>query len=137
MKFLNKILNRKPEQINTRKILVPIDIKDPSRRIRDTLYLDETGVEGLEFKGIRKGKNWSFGMVILTSSLNGNMLYEEVERHNPDLSINLDLLNQYLKQVNNFKIGNIIQLQASENRFNISLVKYEERIDTNRKPIIP
>lgn len=55
----------------TRKVLVPIDIENPSKRINDFLYPDPTE-HGLVLRRIKTGKEWKFGMVILTSEINEN-----------------------------------------------------------------
>ncbi len=61
----------------TKKILVPIDIDNPSKKINDWLFPEPTE-NGLILRAIKSGKEWDYGMVILTKEINENDIFKKI-----------------------------------------------------------
>jgi hypothetical protein len=110
----------------TRKILIPIDIENPQKRITDFLYPKPTE-NGLVLTGIKNDKKWDFGMVILTSEINENDILKKIIDSGvkiPSVKILLKTLKEYVIELPNFKIGNILELNNSTDKVEF-ILKYE------------
>jgi len=100
----------------TRKLLVPIDIDNPSKKINDYLYPDPTDC-GLLLRRIKTGKEWKFGMVILTSETNENDIFKKIVDSGKNIeSVDklLSSLKDYVIEMPNYKIGNVLRLNENE-----------------------
>ncbi len=102
----------------TRKILVPIDIDNPSKKINDFLYPDPTE-NGFVLRRIKTGKEWKFGIVILTSEINENDIFKKIVDSGKKIE-SVDKLRNSLKdyvlQMPTFKIGNVLKLNENETK---------------------
>ncbi len=110
----------------TRKILVPIDIENPKRRINDFLYPKPTE-NGLVLTGIKTDKKWDYGIVVLTSEKNENDIFKKIV--DSGIKINsvdnlLNALREYVQRIPKYKIGNILELNQNKNSLELKL-KYQ------------
>lgn len=109
-----------------RKILVPIDIENPERIIKDILYPRPTE-NGLVLTAIKADTKWDYGMVILTGEINENEILKKIVDSEikitsvPDL---LKTLKDYIREIPNYKIGNILELVNVGSKLEFRL-KYE------------
>ena len=100
----------------TRKILVPIDIENPEKIIKDFLYPKPTQ-NGLVLTGIKTDKKWEFGMVILTGEKNENDIFKQIVDSGKKISSVehlLCVLKDYVSVIPNYKIGNILKIKNKE-----------------------
>ena len=98
----------------TKKVLVPIDINDPRKNINDFLYPDPL-VDGLTLTGIKSGKQWEYGMVILTSQIDENDIFKRIVDSGKKIeSVEslLKSLKDYVSELPKYKIGNILKLNS-------------------------
>ncbi len=110
----------------TRKILVPIDINNPEKKVNDFLY-PISNEKGKFLKGIKTNIEWNFGMVILTSEFNENDLLKKINDSGVKISFDnhtLNLFKEYLENVKIFKIGNIVEINKEVENFELAL-KYQ------------
>jgi hypothetical protein len=110
----------------TRKILVPIDIENPEKIIKDFLYPKPTE-NGLVLSGIKTDKNWEYGMVILTGEKNENEIFKQIVDSGikiPSVDLLLSVLKDYVREIQKYKIGNILELNNSNNELELKL-KYQ------------
>lgn len=109
-----------------RKVLVPIDIENPQKRITDFLYPKQTE-NGLVLTGIKNDKKWDFGRVILTTEINENDIFKNIVDSGikiPSVKILLKTLKEYVTELPNFKIGNILELNNSAGKVEF-IIKYQ------------
>ena len=110
----------------TRKILVPIDIENPERIINDFLYPKPTE-NGFVLTGIKTGEKSSFGRVILTSKIDENDIFKRIVDSGikiPSVEKLINALKSYVKEIPNYKIGNILEINDSKNHLEFEL-KYQ------------
>jgi hypothetical protein len=110
----------------TRKILVPIDIDDPRKIIKDFLYPKPTE-NGFALTGIKSNKKADFGRVILTSEINENDLLKRIVDSGIRIESVENLLNalkNYVERIPNYKIGNILEIDNSNSRLEFK-IKYQ------------
>lgn len=110
----------------TKKILVPIDIKDPQKKINDFLFPAPTD-GGMTLTGIKSGKQWEHGMVILTSQLNENDIFKRIVDSGKKIESVEKLLNalkDYVSELPKYKIGNILKLNDKKTKVNF-IVEYQ------------
>ena len=110
----------------TRKILVPIDIENPEKKINDFLYPKPTE-NGLVLTGIKTDKKWDFGIVILTSEINENDIFKRIVDSGIKIVSVENLLNtlrDYVREIPKYKIGNILEVNNSNNGLELML-KYQ------------
>jgi len=110
----------------TRKVLVPIDIENPTKKINDFLYPDPIE-NGFVLRRIKNGKEWKFGMVILTSEINENDIFKKIVdsgKKIPSVDKLLNSLKDYVSQLPNFKIGNILRLTENETKIDF-VIEYQ------------
>ena len=110
----------------TKKILAPIDLEKPNKKISGFLYpnIDE---EQVSFFEINKGKEWQAGLVVFVGQeITKNDLFAKIVdsgkkiRSVDELLMNLD---DYLKQIRLFKIGDIIGVKPRGNGFELVKLK--------------
>ena len=109
-----------------RKILVPIDIENPEKIINDFLYPKPTE-NGLVLTRIKTDKNWEYGMVILTGEKNENEIFKQIVDSGieiPSVDLLLSVLKEYVREIPKYKIGNILELNKSNNELELKL-KYQ------------
>lgn len=100
----------------TRKILVPIDLDNPKKKISDILF-PVTSNNELILKGIKTGKEWTYGMVILTGQKNENDIFKSIIDNGhkiESVEILLNNLKEYVAEIQKFKIGNVLKLKTNE-----------------------
>ena len=107
----------------SRKVLVPVDSTNPDKKINDFLFPEPTDGT-FRLKGIKKGNNWEFGMVVLTGEISKEDLFKDIvdNKHKiPDVQKLLDALEQYQSALQNFKIGNVIKINSSSAKLSFNL----------------
>ena len=107
----------------TRKILVPIDIENPEKRINDFLYPKPTE-NGFVLTGIKTDKKWDYGTVILTGEINENDVFKKIVDSGIKINSVEDLLSalrEYVQEIPKYKIGNILELNQNKNSFEFIL----------------
>ncbi len=110
----------------TRKILVPIDIENPEKVIKDFLYPKPTE-NGLLLTGIKTDKNWEYGMVILTGEKNESEIFKQIVDSGikiPSVDHLLGVLKDYVIEIPKYKVGNILEINNSYNKLEFKL-KYQ------------
>ena len=110
----------------TKKVLVPIDINDPEKKINDFLYPD-LQVDGLTLTGIKSGKQWEHGMVILTRPINENDIFKRIVDSGKKIeSVEsvLNVLKDYVSELPKYKIGNILKLNSEKPKVDF-IVEYQ------------
>lgn len=106
---------------------MPIDINEPQKKINDFLFPDPSN-DGLTLTGIKTGKRWEYGMVILTSEVNENDIFKRIVDSGKKIeSVEslLSALKNYVSEMPKYRIGNILKLN-SEN------VKVEFNVEHQR-----
>jgi len=108
----------------TKKILVPIDIENPQKKVNDLLF-PEPQSNSFKLKGIKKGKYWTHGMVILTREFGTNELFKSIVDGGhkiPSVDKLLQTLEHYVSLIPEFRIGNILEidLESSQLEFRIT-----------------
>lgn len=143
-KLFDRIFNMKSDskspEITTRKILSAIDLKSPHKDFRDFVYVSNNS-EQIQFKGIKKGKEFEFGVVTLTSSISENDVFKRILDNSSDKIDSVDFMIKtiayYLEEVSRFKIGNIIAIKRVDNEFGFELEKVKERVSMTKKNKLP
>ena len=119
--------------MKTKKLLV--EIKLPSWKAGKQFLLPNFNKASDSFLNIKNSKNVSFGMVvyigvevsseeILNRYLDNNSLEYENESY-------ITIIDDYLNQINNFKIGNVLSVKYDNS--NLILKKEYERISEKLK----
>ena len=96
----------------TRKVLIPRDINNPKKYVKDFLYPDPSNGT-LVLRGIKTGKVYEHAMVILTSEINENDIFKSIVDSGTKIESVESLMNslrEYVKLLPNFKIGNVVKL---------------------------
>ena len=126
--------------MKTKKILVPIDLNKPDKRINDFLYPDWSS-RPAKLTGLKKGKIWETGMIVLTSEITEKDIYDGIIEHSGQTieseEFILKYLSYYISEIQKFKIGNIISVTESENEFGFELIKVKERVSLHKDNKIP
>ena len=107
----------------SRKVLVPVDSTNPDKKVNDFLFPEPTNGT-FEFKGIRKGKNWELGMVVLTGEISREDIFKDIvnNKHKiPDVQKLINTLEQYQSILQNFKIGNILRIDAATSELSFKI----------------
>ena len=110
----------------TRKILVPIDIENPEKIIKDFLYPKKTN-NGFVLTGIKTNKESEFGMVILTIEINEFDIYKKIVESGVQISSEVNLiasLKDYVYEMPKYKIGNILEINNSNDKLELKM-KYQ------------
>ena len=110
----------------TKKILVPIDIDNPKKSFRDFLFPDPSGGK-LTLRGIKTGKEWEFGMIILTSEINENDIFRNIidsGKKIESVDVLLKTLKEYVYELPKYRIGNILKLNTELNHVDF-IVEYQ------------
>jgi hypothetical protein len=108
----------------TRKVLVPRDINNPKKYVKDFLFPDPSNGK-LVLRGIKTGKEWEHGMVILTSEINEDDIFKSIVDSGKKIeSVDalIEALRQYVKILPNYKIGNIVKLNPDSKEVDLVLV---------------
>lgn len=107
----------------SRKLLVPADPTNPDKKINDFLFPEP--IDGtFKLKGIRKGKNWELGMVVLTSETSKEDIFKDIVVHKhkiSDVDNLMKTLGQYQSTLQNFKIGNILKIDTGTSELSFLL----------------
>lgn len=124
--------------MNSRKIIVPFDIENPSKKINDFLY-PKLRSDGASFFQVSNEKEWKYGMVVLKGGgITENDLFARIvdaKTKIESVDILLNTLLVYLEKINDFSIGNIIILESSNDDNGFILKKHANRpkIKSNNK----
>lgn len=113
----------------SKKLLVAFDPKKPDSQITDFLIPWNRGV-GSVFLGLKSGKESALGMMVYTGvAINENDLFAKlVDSGNAigNVEETLAMLRAYLLRLQSFKIGNVVQIdstnQASGREVELALV---------------
>ncbi len=107
------------QDTSVKKMLVPFDEKNPGKVSRDFIY-PETAGSDVFFTGIKKTKKWNKGMVVYTGKdITANDLFAKIVDSGKKIdSVQrfVDDLREYLLQVSEFSIGNILEIQRDGSR---------------------
>lgn len=120
--------------MKSKKIIVPIDLENPSKKINDVLYPKITD-DKVSLVGVNTQKEWEYGMIILKGGgVTENDLFAKIVDSKIKIeSVNklLETLENYLKKVNDFSIGNVVYIEKSNSLEKFSLKKHTNRVSTN------
>ncbi|UII32810.1 hypothetical protein LVD17_03055 [Fulvivirga ulvae] len=126
--------------MKTRKIIVPIDLEKPEKKISDFLY-PKLSNEGAKFFQVSKEKEWRYGLVILKG---GGITENDLFARIVDAKIKiesvdglLNTLKAYLEKIKEFSIGNIVCIESSNNDAGFKLTKYANRPSVKRNSNLP
>ena len=114
--------------MTTKKILVPFDYNNPDKNISGFLYpnIDEEQINS--FLEVYKGKKWKTGMVVYVGrEVSKNDVFAKIidsRKKIKSVSNTLDIIQKYLNQVRQCKIGDIVEIKSSEDSF--ELIKLEK-----------
>ena len=126
--------------MKTKKILVPIDLNKPDKKINDFLY-PEWSSRPEKLTGLKKGKIWETGMIVLTSEITEKDIFDGIIEHSGQTieseEFILRFLSYYISEIQKFKIGNIVSVTESENEFGFELTKVKERVSLHKDNKIP
>ena len=126
--------NREKETIKTKKLIVPFDLDNPNKRYKGFLYPNILEKETTSFLQIDKDKKWKTGMVVfIGKEVTKNDLFAKIidsGKKIESVSNLLDTLDNFLGQINNFKIGNIVGIKDSFDGFELTKLKKPPRINT-------
>lgn len=113
-----------------RKIIVPIEIEKPDKKINDILYPKLTK-EGAKFVRIKNEKEWKYGMIILKGGgITVNDLFAKIVDAKTKIESVKKLSNTlrvYLEKIKEFSIGNIVIIESSDDNDGFILKKYSNR----------
>lgn len=143
-KLFNKLFAKKQElkspMVTTKKILSAIDLDIPHKDFKDFVYVANDS-KGIRFKGIKKGRDFNYGVVTLTSTISENDVFKRIIDNSNDKIDSVDFLIKniayYLEEVSRFKIGNIIVIKPADNEFGFELKKVKERVSMTKKNKLP
>ncbi|MCW3789534.1 hypothetical protein [Plebeiibacterium sediminum] len=143
-KLFNKLFAKKQEpkapMVTTKKILSAIDLDIPHKDFKDFVYVSNDSNE-IHFKGIKKGKEFKYGIVTLTSTISENDVFKRIIDNSNDKIDSVDFLigsiAYYLEEVSRFKIGNVIAIKPADNEFGFELEKVKERVSMTVKNKLP
>lgn len=123
--------------MQTRKLIAPIDLKKPDRNIRDFAYpafIDNTW----HLVGFNSGKIWQYGMIVfIGTAVTENDLFARIVdsgRKIESVRALLESLVELSIQVNNFKIGNVVEVIAKEEG-GFEIIKKTDSLSTFKKVI--
>jgi hypothetical protein len=116
-----------------RKILVPIDIKNPQKRINDYLFPDHASDKTI-LRRIKTGKECEYGLVVLTSEIDENFIFQKIVDGGHKIESvdkTMSLLKEYVKELPKFKIGNILILNDTSPNLDF-IVKFPSLTQENK-----
>ncbi|MEM7487382.1 MAG: hypothetical protein AAF348_19405 [Bacteroidota bacterium] len=126
--------------MKSRKVIVPIDIENPDKKINDFLYPKLTN-DGVSFFRVSNEKEWKYGMIVLKGGgVTENDLFAKIVDAKTKIeSVDklLDTLKIYLEKVREFSIGNIIYIEPNDNHEGFELRKYANRLNIKRNNKLP
>src|SRR5215470_15705289 len=107
----------------TRKLLVAFDPRNPEKQSNDFLIVAIEG-KGPTLIGVSSNKSATAGLVVYTGTeIGANDLFKRIVdrgRRIDDVEQTLRILERYVRQLQEFRIGNILSVvSAVENRFNL------------------
>ena len=113
--------------MTTKKMLAPFDFNNPDKSINGFLYpnIDEEHINS--FLEINKGKKWKTGMVVFVGrEVSKNDIFAKIidsRKKIKSVSNTLELIQKYINQVKQYKIGDILAIKSSSDGF--ELIKLE------------
>ena len=127
--------------MKSRKILVPVDIENPAKKINDILIpiMDD---DSIFLFGLKTKKKWEYGMIVLKGGgIDENEIFSLIVNEKIKLSTaeedSLKIIEEYLKEINKFKVGNIIYIGKSEDDKMFELKKYANRLNMKNDRKLP
>jgi hypothetical protein len=122
-----------------KKMLVPFDEKKPGKNIRDFIHPFISESEAC-FIGIKKPKKWKLGRVVYTGvDVTANDIFAEIVDEGTkidDVDSCFIALQEYVSQLSEFSIGNILAVQKDGHR-GFRLIKHADRIQLSGTSKIP
>jgi hypothetical protein len=113
--------------MKTRKLLAPLDLTKPNIKNTGFLYPNITSEQMNFFVELNSDKKWEFGMVVfIGSEISTNDVFAKIVNSGKKInsvSILLSHIEEYLRQVNLYKIGDIVGIKSLNNGF--ELIKIE------------
>lgn len=117
--------------VMARKLLVPLDLADPDRRVGGFLCPNVADKEIRSFFEISSGEEWAAGMVVFIGvEISKHDLLEKISnsvRAIISLDHLLESIDEYLGQLEAFRIGDFIAIQATPRGFELLKLKKGER----------
>lgn len=111
----------------TRKILAPFDPQRPDKILQGILYPSVNSETITKFQHANTGKEWDVGMVVFLGReiMKEDIFAKIIDSGQKVSSVNLLLtcLDTYIKQLQVFRIGDIVGVESTANGF--ELVKRE------------
>lgn len=117
--------------MKSKKLLVPIDINNPDKKISGFLYPKFSNNRVILVDA--NDKEWNYGMVILKGGgVTENDLFSSIVTKSDEKIDSVDellsVLNKYLEELSQFRIGNIIYAEKVEGDIGFILKKYSNRL---------
>jgi len=126
--------------MDTRKILMAIDINDPVKDFNEFLYPDCDYIPA-KLTGLKKGEVFNTGVVTLTGTITENDIFARIidnsDKNIKSVRFVLRSLIYYIQEVRKFKIGNIVKVIEADNEFGFELVKIKDRVSITKKNKMP
>lgn len=123
--------------MKTKKLLVPIDMENPEKDIRDFLYATKLE-EKFVFRGIKSGKLWTNGVVsFIGKSISKNDIFTRIMDSGmkiDDVNKLLTYLESYIEQVKDMKLGNLAQIKDNSEYLEIESIGRQPKIKKNKLP---
>lgn len=109
--------------MTTRKTLVPFDRASPDRRIKGFLYPNVDTKPIASFLEIGTSRQWEAGMVVFVGrEISKDDVFAKIVDSGKTISSVrelLDIIQEFLGQVNNFKIGDVIGIKPKGDGFEL------------------
>lgn len=115
----------------TKKMLVPIDLENPEKDIRDFLY-PSLVEEKFVLRGIKSGKIWENGIVSFTGkTVTSEEIFAKIVDSGQKISsvsLLMKILNSYVGQLKEIKLGTVVKLVHKDNDFILETLGRKPRI---------
>jgi len=113
--------------MNSRKILVPINLNEPKKKISGILYPSMNTESNIAcLKEVSSNVEWQYGLVVLKGGgISQYDLFKSIVDSGiaiPSVDNLVETLEKYLEDLKSFKIGQIVGINGLVNDFELFLV---------------
>lgn len=109
--------------MKTKRILAPFDMNKPDKIYKGILYPNVDAKQFDSFLNISTGEKWELGMVVFVGrEITQNDLFAKIVDSGKKVKSVVELLQvieNYLEKLNNFKIGDIVGIKHGNNKFEL------------------
>lgn len=111
--------------MQTKKMLVPIDLENPKKNIKDFIYPSLLNGEYV-FKGIISGKIWSNGIIsFIGKDVTKNDLFARIVNSGvkiENVNSTLQTLESYIEEIKGLSLGTVTKIETINDNFKIVAV---------------